>query len=96
MNALRRIWGDNTDVLLVVLVLGVITILFAPIPAGLLDFLILSNVSFALLVLLLTFYRRSRSSSRPSRRCSSSRPCSASRSTSLRRASSSPTPTPGA
>jgi hypothetical protein len=34
MNALRRIWGDNTDVLLVVLVLGVITILFAPIPAA--------------------------------------------------------------
>jgi flagellar biosynthesis protein FlhA len=56
MNALRRIWGDNTDVLLVVLVMGVITILFAPIPSGLLDFLILSNVSFALLLLLLTFY----------------------------------------
>jgi flagellar biosynthesis protein FlhA len=56
MNALRRVWGENTDILLVVLVLGVITILFAPIPAGLLDFLILANVSFALLVLLLTFY----------------------------------------
>ena len=30
--------------------------LFVPIPSGLLDFLILTNVSFALLILLLTFY----------------------------------------
>jgi len=37
-------------------VLGVLVVLFAPIPSGVLDFLILSNFSFAFLVLLLTFY----------------------------------------
>jgi len=56
MQALRRGFGQHTDVLLVVLVLGVLTILFAPIPSSLLDFLLLVNFSFALLVLLLTFY----------------------------------------
>ena len=56
MNSLRTVLGRHTDVLLVVLVLGVLTILFAPIPGGLLDFLILSNVAFALVLLMLTFY----------------------------------------
>ncbi|WP_440534005.1 flagellar biosynthesis protein FlhA [Variovorax sp. YR566] len=56
MNALSRILGKNSDIALVLLVLGVLVVLFAPIPSGLLDFLILSNFSFAFLVLLLTFY----------------------------------------
>lgn len=56
MNALRRVFGPHSDILLVVAVLGVLTILFAPIPAGLLDFLILANVGFALMLLMLTFY----------------------------------------
>ncbi|QSI29791.1 flagellar biosynthesis protein FlhA [Variovorax sp. RKNM96] len=56
MNALGRILGKNSDIALVLLVLGVLVVLFAPIPSGLLDFLILSNFSFAFLVLLLTFY----------------------------------------
>lgn len=56
MNALGRILGKNSDIALVALVLGVLVVLFAPIPSGLLDFLILSNFSFAFLVLLLTFY----------------------------------------
>jgi flagellar biosynthesis protein FlhA len=56
MNALRSVLGRHTDVLLVVLVLGVLTVLFAPIPAGLLDLLILCNVGFALTLLMLTFY----------------------------------------
>lgn len=56
MNALRRILGANTDIAMVFLVVGVLFMLFAPIPAGLLDFLILANFSFALLLLLLTFY----------------------------------------
>ena len=30
--------------------------LFAPIPPGLLDFLLIANFTFALLILLLTFY----------------------------------------
>ncbi|MDP9912442.1 flagellar biosynthesis protein FlhA [Variovorax boronicumulans] len=56
MNALTRVLGKHSDIALVLLVLGVLVVLFAPIPSGLLDFLILSNFSFAFLVLLLTFY----------------------------------------
>ncbi|MES2933130.1 MAG: flagellar biosynthesis protein FlhA [Pseudomonadota bacterium] len=56
MNALRRVLGANSDIAMVILVVGVLFMLFAPIPAGLLDFLILANFSFALLILLLTFY----------------------------------------
>lgn len=56
MNALARVLGKHSDIALVLLVLGVLVVLFAPIPSGLLDFLILSNFSFAFLVLLLTFY----------------------------------------
>lgn len=56
MNAFARALGRNSDIALVALVLGVLVVLFAPIPSGLLDFLILCNFSFAFLVLLLTFY----------------------------------------
>ena len=56
MNALRQVLGRHTDVLMVALVLSVLTILFAPIPPALLDFLILCNISFALVLLMLTFY----------------------------------------
>ena len=56
MKALARAAGKHSDIALVLLVLGVLVVLFAPIPSGLLDFLILSNFSFAFLVLLLTFY----------------------------------------
>jgi flagellar biosynthesis protein FlhA len=48
--------GRHSDIALVLLVLGVLVVLFAPIPSGLLDFLILANFSFAFLILLLTFY----------------------------------------
>jgi flagellar biosynthesis protein FlhA len=56
MNNLRRVFAANADLAMVFLVVGVLTILFAPIPSELLDFLILANFSFALLILLLTFY----------------------------------------
>lgn len=56
MNALRSVLGKHTDIAMVLLVLGILTMLFAPIPAGMLDVLILANFSFALLILLLTFY----------------------------------------
>ena len=56
MNALRSVFQRNTDLVLVLLVVGILTVLFVPIPSALLDFLILMNVSFALLILLLTFY----------------------------------------
>jgi flagellar biosynthesis protein FlhA len=56
MKALRRIAGNNADVVLVLLMIGILIVLFTPIPSQLLDFLIILNFSFALLVLLLTFY----------------------------------------
>lgn len=56
MNALRRVLQGQTDIAMVLLVLGILFMLFAPIPSGMLDFLILANFSFALLILLLTFY----------------------------------------
>ena len=45
-----------TDLVLVFAVLGILLILFAPIPALMLDLLIITNFSFALTILLLTFY----------------------------------------
>ncbi|MFZ6747107.1 flagellar biosynthesis protein FlhA [Undibacterium sp. JH2W] len=48
--------GKHSDLALVFLVLGVLVVLFAPIPSPVLDFLILANFSFAFLILLLTFY----------------------------------------
>ena len=56
MKALKQFLGRNTDVAMVLAVLGVLMVLFVPIPRPLLDFLILANFSFAFLVLLLTFY----------------------------------------
>jgi flagellar biosynthesis protein FlhA len=56
MQAIRQFFGKNADLALVALVMGVLLVLFAPIPAGLLDFLILTNFGFALLILLVTFY----------------------------------------
>ncbi len=46
----------NTDLLLIGLVVGVLVVLFAPIPAALLDVLLLLNFALAMLVLLMTFY----------------------------------------
>jgi len=56
MTRLQAFFGRHSDLALVVLVIGVLTVLFAPIPSPLLDFLILANFSFAFLILLLTFY----------------------------------------
>jgi flagellar biosynthesis protein FlhA len=56
MKALRRIVGDNADMLMIVGMLGILIVLFTPIPPRALDFLLLANLSFALLLLLLTFY----------------------------------------
>ena len=56
MESLTRFFGKHTDIALVALVFGVLVVLFAPIPAPLLDFLILMNFSCAFLILLLTFY----------------------------------------
>jgi flagellar biosynthesis protein FlhA len=56
MNDMTRFFGRHTDIALVAVVLGILVVLFAPIPSGLLDFFILGNFSFASLILLLTFY----------------------------------------
>jgi flagellar biosynthesis protein FlhA len=53
---LSSILGKNRDLFLVVVVISILLILFAPIPAMLLDLLIIVNFSFALTILLLTFY----------------------------------------
>lgn len=56
MGALQRLFSRHSDLVIVALVLGVLVVLFVPIPSALLDFLILSNFAFAFLILLLTFY----------------------------------------
>lgn len=56
MNALARIFGRNSDLVVIALVVGILLLLFAPVPAGLLDSLIILNFSLALLILLMTFY----------------------------------------
>ena len=56
MNMLQRFFTKHSDVAMVLMVLGILVVLFTPIPAGLLDFLLLANFSLAFLILLLTFY----------------------------------------
>ena len=56
MKFLQGFLAKHSDILMVLLVLGVLVVLFAPIPSPLLDFLILLNFSFAFLILMLTFY----------------------------------------
>jgi flagellar biosynthesis protein FlhA len=53
---LRKFFGEQSELALVTALAGILLVLFAPIPAGLLDFLLIANFSFALLILLLTFY----------------------------------------
>jgi flagellar biosynthesis protein FlhA len=53
---LGRFIKNNDDLVLVGGVIGILLILFAPIPTALLDFLIILNFSFALTILMLTFY----------------------------------------
>lgn len=56
IQSMRKIIGNNSDIILVLLMIGILIVLFTPIPSQLLDFLIIANFSFALLVLMLTFY----------------------------------------
>lgn len=56
MNAFFKAFGRNSDLVLVLGVIGILVVLFAPIPAQLLDVLLLLNFSLALLLLLMTFY----------------------------------------
>ena len=53
---IRAYLGRNSDLFLVVGVLAILLVLFAPIPPFLLDLLILSNFALGLTILLLTLY----------------------------------------
>lgn len=48
--------AGSSELVVVGAMISVLVILFAPIPPGLLDFLLVVNISFALLILMLTFY----------------------------------------
>ena len=50
-----QLLAGKRDLILVGAMIFILTILFVPIPAGLLDFLLIVNFSSALLVLLITF-----------------------------------------
>jgi len=56
MNGLKKFFGNNSDLALVAAMIGILIVLFTPIPPQLLDVLLMSNLSFALLILLITFY----------------------------------------
>lgn len=56
LAALRKSFGNQSDLLLVFGVVGILMVLFAPIPPMMLDLLLILNISLALLILLLTFY----------------------------------------
>lgn len=56
LTSLRMNLANQSDLLLVAAVTGILLVLFTPIPAVALDLLLILNVSFALLILLLTFY----------------------------------------
>lgn len=52
----RSVLGRNQDLALVAAIIGILLILFAPIPPVLLDLCIIANFSLGLTILLLTFY----------------------------------------
>ena len=57
MNWMKSInLSAKKDLIIVLAMLGILVVLFTPIPAGLLDFLLILNFSFGILVLMLTFY----------------------------------------
>lgn len=53
---LTQLWAGKRDLALVVLVIGVLVVLFVPVPAPLLDLFLVANISMALLILLVTFF----------------------------------------
>jgi flagellar biosynthesis protein FlhA len=56
MSWLKNTIRQQSDIVLVICVIGILLVLFTPIPSQLLDVLLIINFSFALLILLLTFY----------------------------------------
>jgi flagellar biosynthesis protein FlhA len=56
LERMQAFLSKQSDLVLVAGMVGILLVLFTPIPPGLLDFLLIANLSFALLVLLITFY----------------------------------------
>jgi flagellar biosynthesis protein FlhA len=57
MKALfAQLWSGKRDLAVIALVMGVLVVLFVPIPSVMLDFLLVINISMALLILLVTFF----------------------------------------
>lgn len=56
MDSIKSLLKGKSDLFLVVIVLSILMIMFVPIPAVLLDVLLILNFSVAMLILLLTFY----------------------------------------
>ncbi|MDP3739804.1 MAG: flagellar biosynthesis protein FlhA [Hyphomonadaceae bacterium] len=56
MRRFERYLGAPSELLVIAGVIAILLVLFFPIPAALLDLLLVANISFALLILLLTFY----------------------------------------
>ncbi len=50
------LFGTKSEIGLVLGMVGILLVLFTPIPSGLLDFLLIANFSFGLMLLLLTFF----------------------------------------
>ena len=51
-----QVWSGRRDLVLVILMISILMVLFAPIPSVLLDFLLVINITLALLILLATFF----------------------------------------
>lgn len=56
MKRLGLLLGGQSDLILVVFMVGILVVLFTPIPTELLDLLLIANFCFGLTLLLLTFY----------------------------------------
>lgn len=53
---MQNMFGTRSELALVFAMVGILLVLFTPIPALLLDFLLILNISISLLILLLSFY----------------------------------------
>jgi flagellar biosynthesis protein FlhA len=56
MSTKANIFSNNSEMLMIAFATGILFILFIPIPSALLDLLLIVNFSWALTILLLTFY----------------------------------------
>jgi flagellar biosynthesis protein FlhA len=53
---MAQLWSGKRDLALVGLMIGILMVLFTPIPSPFLDFLLVINITLALLILLATFF----------------------------------------